>query len=213
MAQRLMLILALLWLSTASVLAIQPDEVLQDHVLEARARSLSAGIRCLVCQGQSIDDSPAPLARDLRILVRERLTAGDSDRQVIDFLVGRYGEFVLLRPRLGLHTLVLWFGPFAILGLATAVVLRQRRSRTVDEGSEAPLSEDEVRQLDQLLRPGQRLEYRVASPTIAGTNNDERMGRLGSRRTGWSPPLSVLLSIVALLKYLFRGSRPAEGPK
>ena len=87
MPARLMLVLAFLWLTTASVLAVQPDEVLQDPVLEARARSLSAGIRCLVCQGQSIDDSPAPLARDLRILVRERLTAGDTDREVIDFLL------------------------------------------------------------------------------------------------------------------------------
>ena len=155
MAQRLMLTLALLWLSTASALAIQPDEVLQDPVLEARARSLSAGIRCLVCQGQSIDDSPAPLARDLRILVRERLMAGDTDHEVIDFLVGRYGEFVLLRPRFGLHTLVLWLGPFAVLGLAIIMVVQQRRARTVDEGSEAPLSEDEVREVDQLLRPRQ----------------------------------------------------------
>ena len=150
-----MLILALLWLSTASVLAVQPDEVLQDPVLEARARSISAGIRCLVCQGQSIDDSPAPLARDLRILVRERLTAGDSDREVIDFLVGRYGEFVLLRPRVGLHTLVLWFGPFAVLVLATIMVVQQRRARTVDEGSEAPLTEDEKCQVHQLLHLGQ----------------------------------------------------------
>src|SRR5215475_9445743 len=88
--------------------AVQPDEILPDPALEARARALSRDLRCMVCQNQSIDDSDAPLARDLRILVRERLTAGDSDTQVIDFLVARYGEFVLLKPRLAGHTLILW---------------------------------------------------------------------------------------------------------
>src|SRR3954469_4215547 len=91
--------------------AVQPDEVLSDTVLEARARALSKELRCMVCQNQSIDDSDAPLARDLRLLVRERLQAGDSDAQVIDFLVARYGEFVLLKPRLSGHTAILWVMP------------------------------------------------------------------------------------------------------
>src|ERR1041384_1887939 len=94
-------------------LAVQPDEILKDAALEPRARTLSQELRCMVCQNQSIDDSDAPLAKDLRVLVRERLTAGDSDRQVIDFLVTRYGEFVLLKPRFSMHTLLLWLAPFA----------------------------------------------------------------------------------------------------
>src|SRR6187401_2626115 len=94
--------------ASAPALAVQPDEVLSDPALEARARVLSQELRCLVCQNQSIDDSDAPLARDLRILLRERLQAGDSDRQVIDFLVARYGEFVLLKPRFSWHTALLW---------------------------------------------------------------------------------------------------------
>ena len=88
--------------------AVQPDEMLTDPALEARARALSQELRCMVCQNQSIDDSDAPLARDLRVLVRERLTAGDSDQQVLDFLVARYGEFVLLKPRFRWHTALLW---------------------------------------------------------------------------------------------------------
>src|SRR6476469_8455767 len=88
--------------------AVQPDEVLKDPALEARARDISSGLRCLVCQNQSIDDSDAPLARDLRLIVRERLTAGDDDRQVQAYVVGRYGEYVLLRPVFALHTLLLW---------------------------------------------------------------------------------------------------------
>ena len=99
----------------ARVEAVQPDEILADAALEGRARALSKELRCMVCQNQSIDDSDAPLARDLRVLVRERLQAGDSDRQVIDFLVARYGEFVLLKPRFSLHTALLWLGPLAVL--------------------------------------------------------------------------------------------------
>ena len=91
--------------------AVQPDEVLSDPALEVRARALSKELRCLVCQNQSIDDSAAPLARDLRVLVRERLTEGDSDQQVVDFVVDRYGEFVLLRPRFNWHTALLWLTP------------------------------------------------------------------------------------------------------
>jgi cytochrome c-type biogenesis protein CcmH len=95
--------------------AVQVDEILPDPALEARAREISSELRCMVCQNQSIDDSEAPLARDLRLLVRERLKAGDSDTQVVDFMVARYGEFVLLKPRLNWHTAILWGAPLAIL--------------------------------------------------------------------------------------------------
>src|ERR1700730_6493676 len=112
--------------------AVQPDEILNDPVLEARARTLSEELRCMVCQNQSIDDSEAPLAKDLRVLVRERLTAGDSDSQVIDFLVARYGEFVLLKPRLSWHTALLWLAPFGVvlLGAWGLTSLWRRRRRT-----------------------------------------------------------------------------------
>src|SRR5437899_7205012 len=113
---------------TAPARAVQPDEMLRDPALEARARNLSRELRCMVCQNQSIDDSDAPLARDLRLLVRERLQQGESDRQVLDFLVVRYGEFVLLKPRFNLHTWVLWLGPPGVLvGGALALVLLARR--------------------------------------------------------------------------------------
>lgn len=111
-------------------LAVQPDEVLSNPVLEGRARDLSRELRCMVCQNQSIDDSDAPLARDLRLLVRERLKAGDSDSQVIDFLVARYGEFVLLRPRFEWQTLMLWLvtpGVLAVGGIALFVLARRRK--------------------------------------------------------------------------------------
>jgi len=117
-------------------LAVQPDEILPDPALEGRARTLSKELRCMVCQNQSIDDSDAPLARDLRLLVRERLKEGDSDRQVIDFLVARYGEFVLLKPRLALHTALLWFGPPALLcggALALVLIARRRSKRGSDD--------------------------------------------------------------------------------
>jgi len=117
-------------------LAVQPDEIMPDPALEGRARALSKELRCMVCQNQSIDDSDAPLARDLRILVRERLKEGDSDRQVIDFLVARYGEFVLLKPRLALHTALLWFGPPALLcggALALVLIARRRSKRGADD--------------------------------------------------------------------------------
>ena len=127
------MLLALAWLACLffPAHAVQPDEVLPDAALEARARALSKELRCMVCQNQSIDDSDAPLARDLRMLVRERLKAGDSDRQVVDFLVARYGEFVLLKPRLHWHTALLWLGPPAtLLGGALALFLvARRRSR------------------------------------------------------------------------------------
>ena len=112
--------------------AVNPDEVLKDPALEARARQLSAGLRCLVCQNQSIDDSNADLAKDLRLLVRQRLVAGDTDGEVIDYLVSRYGEFVLLKPRFDLATLALWGMPVMVLiaGIGFAVFsVRSRRGR------------------------------------------------------------------------------------
>ena len=102
---------ALALLASLPALAVQPDEVLKDPVLEHRAREISAELRCLVCQNQSIDDSDAPLAKDLRLIVRERLEKGDSDTAVLDYVVARYGEFVLLRPVFALHTLLLWLTP------------------------------------------------------------------------------------------------------
>src|ERR1044072_244214 len=111
--------------------AVQPDEILADRALEARARDLSRELRCMVCQNQSIDDSDAPLARDLRLLVRERLKAGDSDQQVLDFLPDRYGQFVLLKPRFGWDTAVLWLAPGAVLllGVVGLIALMRRRAR------------------------------------------------------------------------------------
>jgi cytochrome c-type biogenesis protein CcmH len=121
-------VLAVMVASTA--FAVQPDEVLPDPSLEARARALSQQLRCLVCQNQSIDDSEAPLARDLRILLRERLKGGDDDHQVLDFLVARYGEFVLLKPPFAWHTALLWLGPPALLlaGALVLIVLARRRT-------------------------------------------------------------------------------------
>jgi cytochrome c-type biogenesis protein CcmH len=115
--------------------AVQPDEMLQNPALEARARTLSQELRCMVCQNESIDDSDAPLAHDLRVLVRERLKAGDSDAQVLDYLVARYGEFVLLKPRLSWRTAVLWGLPPGLLlsGLALLVISAARRRARVRE--------------------------------------------------------------------------------
>lgn len=131
--------------------AVQPDEVLQDPALEARARDISAGLRCLVCQNQSIDDSDAPLAKDLRVLVRERLKAGDTDQQIEDFVVARYGEFVLLKPRLEPHTLLLWFATPAVFLAALLIVVLAYRRRSTAASSPAALSEAEERKLKSLL--------------------------------------------------------------
>jgi cytochrome c-type biogenesis protein CcmH len=131
--------------------AVQPDEVLPDPALEARARAISEGLRCLVCQNQSIDDSDAPLAKDLRLLVRERLKAGDSDEEITDFIVARYGEFVLLKPRLSPHTLLLWFATPAVFAAALGLIwLAYRRRKEAGQGA-APLSANEERRLKRLL--------------------------------------------------------------
>jgi cytochrome c-type biogenesis protein CcmH len=132
---RWLLALALLVSMAVPVLAVRPDEVLADPALEARAREISEGLRCLVCQNQSIDDSEADLARDLRLIVRERLVAGDTDDQVRAFLVARYGEYVLLNPVMAPHTILLWIaGPVVLIGGAIIVFLGARRKRRVTTG-------------------------------------------------------------------------------
>jgi cytochrome c-type biogenesis protein CcmH len=146
----LILTLAALQTFTLSARAWNPGEALKDPALEARARSLSAELRCLVCQNQSIDDSDADLARDLRILVRERITAGDSDEQVIDFLVNRYGEFVLLNPRIGTSTYLLWGLPFFALAGGTFAVLLAVRGRRKRKAADT-LSEQEKARLSAIL--------------------------------------------------------------
>jgi len=131
MRLRLGLGLVLLVLALSPAGAVNPDEMLKDPVLEARARSLSEQLRCMVCQNESIDASDASLAHDLRVLLRERIAAGDSDQQVLDFLVARYGEFILLKPRFNAHTALLWLAPGIVLVVGGAIVfgvLRRRRS-------------------------------------------------------------------------------------
>lgn len=128
MMKRIVLALVLL-LNALPALAVNPDEILADPALEARARALSAQLRCMVCQNQSIDDSNAELARDLRVLVRERISAGETDRQVMDYIVSRYGEFVLLNPRLSMRTILLWGAPLVLVLGGIAVVFAFSRSR------------------------------------------------------------------------------------
>jgi len=143
--------LALALVAAHPVIAVQPDEMLKDPVLEARARELSRELRCMVCQNQSIDDSEAPLARDLRILVRERLTAGDSDSQVLDFLVARYGEFVLLKPRFEPHTAILWLTPIGVLLVGAIAIYAALRRRRLAPRAPQPLSPEEERRLAEMV--------------------------------------------------------------
>ena len=131
--------------------AVQPDEMLPDATLEARARALSRELRCMVCQNQSIDDSDAPLARDLRILVRERLKSGDSDAQVLEFLTSRYGEFVLLRPGLSARNVLLWSAPAVLLIAGAAGLILASRRRRIAPIDSAPLSVDEERRIQDLI--------------------------------------------------------------
>jgi len=132
--------------------AVQPDEIMADPAKEARARDLSRELRCMVCQNQSIDDSEAPLARDLRLLVRERIAAGDSDSQVIDFLVARYGEFVLLKPRVNQHTLVLWLlPPLALFSGGLALWFYSRRRKSDGNATVLQLTEEEEARIERLL--------------------------------------------------------------
>ena len=137
-------------LGALSAHAVQPDEILPDAALETRARNLSRELRCMVCQNQSIDDSDAPLARDLRLLVRERLKAGDSDTQIMDYLVARYGDFVLLKPRFTSHTALLWLLPFLVLiaGATALLVLRRRQQNR----SSTRLSDEEEARVAEVLK-------------------------------------------------------------
>ena len=157
-----------LFLVTAPAWAVNPDEVMADPALESRARGISKGLRCLVCQNQSIDDSDADLAKDLRLLVRDRLSKGDSDDEVVEFVVSRYGDFVLLKPPFKATTLVLWLGPLLIGGFGIlAVVMFLRRRVTIGAGAggsetagaapqtPVPLSEDEKRRIEALLKDGE----------------------------------------------------------
>jgi cytochrome c-type biogenesis protein CcmH len=149
------LVIAAVMLGGQAAYAVQPDEVMADPAKEARARELSRELRCMVCQNQSIDDSDAPLARDLRLLVRERIASGDSDAQVIDFLVARYGEFVLLKPRFNSHTLLLWLlPPLALAGGGLALWANMRRrsgSNAREDESLVKLTADEEARLEALI--------------------------------------------------------------
>ncbi len=145
----LSLLFAVLFAISSSAYAVEPDEVLKDPALEARARAISQELRCLVCQNQSIDDSDADLARDLRVLVRERLQAGDGDEAVLDYVVSRYGDFVLLKPPFKATTYVLWLAPaFILIVGALAIVLFFRRRAGISEP--APLTPEERRRLARL---------------------------------------------------------------
>ena len=145
------LILLFLVVGAPFAQAVQPDEILPDPALETRARDLSRELRCMVCQNQSIDDSDAPLARDLRLLVRERLKAGDSDTQIRDFLVARYGDFVLLKPRFTGQTALLWLLPFLVLAVGAAALFALRRRQQNRAGS-VRLSDEEEARLAEVLR-------------------------------------------------------------
>ena len=152
MIRRAALLAVLLSVLSVPAAAVEPDEILADPALEHRARAISKQLRCLVCQNQSIDDSDAPLARDLRIIVRERLTAGASDNEVIRFVATRYGDFVLLSPPFKATTYALWLGPAAIFLIgAAAVAAFLRRRRAAPAGEAAALSEQDRARLDRLL--------------------------------------------------------------
>lgn len=158
MIRRLLpLVLGALLLAAPAV-AVQPDEMLDDPVLEQRAREISEGLRCVVCQNESIDASNAELAHDMRVLVRERLTKGDTNEEVKQFMVDRYGDYVLLKPPFKAKTYVLWFGPFVLLAVALFVGWRYYRRPAIagdappDEAPAAPLSAEEKRRLDTLLK-------------------------------------------------------------
>jgi cytochrome c-type biogenesis protein CcmH len=162
---------ALLVIGCPAAYAVQPDEIMADAGKEARARELSRQLRCMVCQNQSIDDSEAPLARDLRLLVRERIAAGDSDNQVIDFLVARYGEFVLLKPRFNPHTLLVWLlPPLALVGGGLALwTASRRRSKFPDAEDPAllKLTAEEEDRLERLIAAEISRESPPEQPPIA----------------------------------------------
>ncbi|MGE0223251.1 MAG: cytochrome c-type biogenesis protein CcmH [Acetobacteraceae bacterium] len=146
------ILFATLLLLCAQAWAVQPDERLADPALESRARAISAELRCLVCQNESIDESHAGLARDIRLLVRERLTAGVSDAQVVQSVVDRYGDFVLLRPPVKPVTWLLWFGPAVLLVVALGGTILWLRRRATATAGAPPLTDDERRRLERLLK-------------------------------------------------------------
>lgn len=132
--------------------AVEPDEILADPALEARAREVSKDLRCMVCRAQSIDDSDAPLAKDLRILVRERIQKGDTNRQVLDYVAARYGDYVLLKPRVGATTYLLWGAPALALLFGMGAAFVSLRAKAKSRPALAPLSDEEVRRLDELAK-------------------------------------------------------------
>ena len=149
------LVIGMLLALATSAFAVNPDEMLKDPALEARARDISAELRCLVCQNQSIDDSDADLAHDLRLVVRDRLSAGDTDDQVRQFLVARYGEFVLLRPVLGLHTILLWgIAPLLLLIGLVAIFMAMRRRRPLSVDPLLAAESEALARLGQATEPG-----------------------------------------------------------
>ena len=150
---RVLFAVLLLVLSVSPGFAVEPGEVLDDPVLEARARKISKGLRCVVCQNQSIDSSDADLAGAMRVLVRERLVAGDSNVEVNNYMVSRYGDFVLLKPPLKKSTYVLWFGPLLIIGLGIlTLIIFYRRRRSLVGATPEGLSDEERRRLETLLK-------------------------------------------------------------
>jgi cytochrome c-type biogenesis protein CcmH len=149
--RRLLIVILIVLIPAAAAMAVEPDEILADPALETRARDLSAGFRCLVCQNQSIDDSNAPLARDLRILIRERIKAGSSDAEVKRYVVSRYGDFVLLKPPIRTRTLLLWALPFIVF--LSGLLFLWRRRAPAASSLEAPLTGEERRRLQELTRP------------------------------------------------------------
>jgi cytochrome c-type biogenesis protein CcmH len=152
LVQRVSLLIMAVYLAASPVaMAVEPGEILADAKLEARARAISANLRCLVCQNQSIDDSDADLARDLRLVVRERLTKGDSDAQIFDFVAARYGDFVLLNPPFNARTILLWGGPAGVFMIGLIGVFIYFRRRGTDPVEAAPLTADEEHRLNALL--------------------------------------------------------------
>jgi cytochrome c-type biogenesis protein CcmH len=152
--KRLIIALLFAFLPVTAALAVNPDEILDDPALEARARDISTELRCLVCQNQSIDDSDADLARDLRVLVRERLQAGDSDKEVLDFVVARYGEFVLLSPPMSARNMLLWGTPLIVLLIGGIVVMLLYRNRAGNAPA-GGLTDDEQLRLSKILADGE----------------------------------------------------------
>lgn len=151
------LLVAALMALASPALAADPSEMLKDPALESRAKELGKDLRCLVCQNESIEDSNADLARDLRVIVRERIQAGDSDQQVMNFVTDRYGDYVLLNPPFKASTLVLWVGPFVLFAVGIAVVFgfyRKRAAATPAAAVPTPLTAEEKRRLEALLKDG-----------------------------------------------------------